>query len=577
MRRFTLILASAMIATSVSAQMPNFDRQRTETNIKVPERLHSGKTSGTAKKAVANAPEISTEVISEQPEGTLKTYARAGKTLSVYAGTAYKEDQAGKTIDIVTAPDGQTIYLKDIISSYSAGTWVKGTIEGNRVHVPLYQCIEYLGSGYGYGYAIAKSNISSGDDSSTYETDLTATEMTFIISNGSTLILDETDGINTDGNPRTILSLIYTDDYKWFGYGDYQSKYYEFDETAKTMPEGLEVEEWNYHCYRYDDGFVYHGATLSAAIDGDKFYIQGLSEADPLSVIEGTINGDKVTFASNQFIGPGSGYMLYFCGGKGQEKEYFDVFTMEYYKDIKYYYSDELVMNYDAEKKTLTTVEDDDAILFHIGSYSDYLKCLKADVKPSLEQNAEEDLAATPATPKISSLDDSNYSNFGWLLLKLNVKIEDTEGNYINPDKLYYIIWVKTGDNAEKFVFTADKYHSFADDGIDELVEVPYNFESFDYTGWPDISVGGTEIYFYSGGFDDYGVQSVYYGGDERRESEIGWYYNFSTGVESVSDSSAAATAVSFFSIDGRKLDSPQKGINIVIMSDGSVRKMMFK
>lgn len=61
-------------------------------------------------------------------------------------------------------------------------------------------------------------------------------------------------------------------------------------------------------------------------------------------------------------------------------------------------------------------------------------------------------------------------------------------------------------------------------------------------------------------------------------------YYYFMTyvldttggsGVECVNEAVSDAVATDYFTIDGRRISAPQKGINIVRMSDGSIRKVM--
>ena len=47
------------------------------------------------------------------------------------------------------------------------------------------------------------------------------------------------------------------------------------------------------------------------------------------------------------------------------------------------------------------------------------------------------------------------------------------------------------------------------------------------------------------------------------------------TGISGVD--AEGATEVSRFTLDGKKLDAPQRGINIVRMSDGTIKKVIVK
>ena len=53
-------------------------------------------------------------------------------------------------------------------------------------------------------------------------------------------------------------------------------------------------------------------------------------------------------------------------------------------------------------------------------------------------------------------------------------------------------------------------------------------------------------------------------------------FYNIETGIKAVS-TSASATEVECYTIDGTRITSPQKGINIIRMSDGTVKKVIVK
>ena len=49
------------------------------------------------------------------------------------------------------------------------------------------------------------------------------------------------------------------------------------------------------------------------------------------------------------------------------------------------------------------------------------------------------------------------------------------------------------------------------------------------------------------------------------------------TGITNISTDAKNAKAESFYSLDGKQLPAPAKGLNIVKMSDGSMKKMMIK
>ena len=92
-----------------------------------------------------------------------------------------------------------------------------------------------------------------------------------------------------------------------------------------------------------------------------------------------------------------------------------------------------------------------------------------------------------------------------------------------------------------------------------------------------DIRYGGAAVFFYSTPADAYGVKSIYKGGNEVRESPIVWYdVKGATGVKDTLTNSSA-TVAEIYSIDGVRRSSMARGLNIVKMSDGSVRKMIVR
>lgn len=54
-------------------------------------------------------------------------------------------------------------------------------------------------------------------------------------------------------------------------------------------------------------------------------------------------------------------------------------------------------------------------------------------------------------------------------------------------------------------------------------------------------------------------------------------FFNITTGIKGVPNTSSSATEVSRHSTDGTRLSAPQKGINIIRMSDGTVKKVLVK
>lgn len=54
-------------------------------------------------------------------------------------------------------------------------------------------------------------------------------------------------------------------------------------------------------------------------------------------------------------------------------------------------------------------------------------------------------------------------------------------------------------------------------------------------------------------------------------------FFFLETGIKNVPNTSSSATESERYSTDGTRLASPQKGINIIRMSDGTVKKVLVK
>ena len=151
------------------------------------------------------------DMITEQPEGNARLYTRTG-TCVYYSSKLYYGDQDGIETTIVYAPDGETIYMLNPVSKFDAGTWVKGTISGNKITIPLHQVVSW-NSSYNAGLMIAWGTFVNGTG---YTTDETVTEATFTI-DGTTITMDNT---SDDGTNMTGMSIIWTDDSSWQGFLD---------------------------------------------------------------------------------------------------------------------------------------------------------------------------------------------------------------------------------------------------------------------------------------------------------------------------------------------------------------------
>jgi hypothetical protein len=263
-------------------------------------------------------------IITEPGEGTVKVYKVAG------SGYDYG-DLVGLsgTTKIVESTDG-FVYIRNIVTYYNTGAWVKGTKSGNTITVPAKQPLFYS-SNYDATISARWSTVSGN---SILPVDETAENFTFTV--------DETaQTISLNGTSESLMiSAIWDDDDSWTGYSVWETVYtYDHDYVAPTIvtvtpPAGLETTTWYTKGQTYSNG-GFRG-TVNLGFDGNDVYVQGIFSDFPEAWMKGTIDGTTVTFKDLQLQGTYQDYTIYAVGTDGSDLTDF-------------------VMTYDAEKGILTS------------------------------------------------------------------------------------------------------------------------------------------------------------------------------------------------------------------------------
>jgi hypothetical protein len=147
-------------------------------------------------------------VITNQPNGNLVTYQRTGSGFYRNEELSKKGDryiyapdikEQGDVVNVVYAPDGQTVYLQDPVYcgyQYNRGTWVRGTISGDKIHVPLGQYVSwdmYYETGDVLVWGSTTLQDYYGDLELEFTPDPNVTEVTYTIANGC-ISLDNSSG-----------------------------------------------------------------------------------------------------------------------------------------------------------------------------------------------------------------------------------------------------------------------------------------------------------------------------------------------------------------------------------------------
>ena len=312
-------------------------------------------------------------IITEPGEGVVKVYTVTGSGYK-YSGQATTQVAQSGTTQIVESEDG-TVYIKDIVSTYKTGAWVKGTKNGNTITVPAKQPINYNSD---YDATLSPRWAAGSGISNPSAADETAENFTFVV--------DEAAGtISLQGTSENLfMAVLWDDDDSYSGNGVYGTVYtYDHDYAAPTTvtvtpPAGLETETWyaSGHTYTQSTGQVAFESTIKVGFDGNDVYLQGVFSNFPDAWMKGTISGSTVTFAGLQVQGTyASTLTIYATGGDNSG-------LIDY------------VMTYDAENKVLSS---ENALFANAAEDQIYFLTYVTDLTISQAAPAEEE--ATTAAP----------------------------------------------------------------------------------------------------------------------------------------------------------------------------------
>lgn len=456
------------------------------------------------------------DIISEQPAGQKVGYSRSGK--AYYASLfGVGSTELNGALGTVVFGDNNKVYIKDIVSQAGLGTWVEGTISGNKITIELPQ---QLGYNYSYGY---------GFQAAVVEYD--AAEGWYVKSANQTVTLNydaATGEISTPaGKLQTgeeLIGIIYDDDDSWAGYGDWNLTFSAVTDPLVEAPAGLQTELYALTSEGYE------GSLVKVGFDGNDVYVQGIDKNLPDTWVKGTISGDKVTFKSGQYVGADevAGYHQYLMSATVTQE--YDDYYGEYY-DVYALADGDIEFSYDAATKTLSA-----STPFLLNAGKDevyYLYAFKsATIKPFQE------VAATPAPPVINELYEGGWrffaSGYGWGYIDFDLQASDVDGNYIMPEKLSYQFYTKVNGEVKPMTISPEDFIYLEE----TMTEIPYGFQE----GWDFYANGAnTTFYYHVVGPEAYGVQAIYRGAGEERRSEIAWADVLDLGAEVQPDAATPA------------------------------------
>ena len=609
MKKLSVLLVATAVAMSASAGV-NFKANHALKSNKV---INTEMTKINAKALKTN--KASYRVVTQQPEGELKSYNRAGQYDYVSNGYLYCGQQDGNRMDIVYGEDGK-VYLKNILCGaanyFGTDSWVEGTIEGNTITVPLGQSIAYVES-YGADILLCWGTTHSGEEENTiyFDRDDRTTEVTYTI-DGQTITMQDTEGSvggdssNIEDYFGTGLSAYWSDDESWTGMIEWNTVLTEREpvvtpDIITEIPEGCQV----YTYYRNSGAIVYSWfyGIMPTATDGKftvafdyqngEVYIQNPAWwHDTYNTwVKGTYTyGDEgviITIPTGQYLtwSDQAEYGVQLVWGSsyvyqdGEDEEGNPAYYMGTLIDER---TTEIQFLIDGDELYLLGTEGDITAEFPewgnatglMTIYSDDQSWTSFEIANRNEYGYAQPFGrivnivpAVPANPTADDFIDSGDIN-GYTRFYFTLPTTDVDGNMIDPEYMSYSVWVDNGNGPELFVFDAASYYY---DLSEDMTEIPY----WIFNGGYDFRANMVYFFMTNEGenplfTENIGIQAHYTVGDVKNSSEIVWLYDNTVSVDEVNAGKTVAS-VRYFNVAGQQMAQPAGlTIKVTTYTDGT-------
>ena len=307
---------------------------------------------------------------------------------------------------------------------------------------------------------------------------------------------------------------------------------------------------------------------VEAMTDNNDIYIKGLFKAEKLANVwvKLTKQGDKAVMSTNQYLGITQ--KEDFKEHDADKSEY-HTFAAAFENETKA--AENLEFNIDATGKltaskllrtSLGRASDDNI------TGEDYIESYEAlTLTPYVEK------AGNPATPKLFYCTSTpNYNNTAnEIKLAFYVKNADVDGNYLNPDKMYYNVYVNGSTEPFKFKKSASQYNYMHEE---EMTNIPFNYKdknNYDFKVSDNLRI----LHFYDSSITRLKVVMVYESDGKKYSSEPLVATLPTDGIESANFNKT--TTEKYYTVDGRQIQKLQKGLNIIKSSNGTTRKVVVK
>lgn len=451
--------------------------------------------------------------------------------------------------EIIVGSDG-SFYLQNPVFTQPIGTWLKGELSDGTVDFTLPQ-------------AMAFAQYEDGTVTRILASVIHQEENTFVAEEGESVVKFSWDGDTLRSiDPTVKIGLILEDTGNWTGYGDWDIEMTVQHDTPSVYNGYADAHDYGLSGYDYNFMYCQDLAFgVKMRIDADKVILSEIPSAPAGSVVIGSIDGDKVSFPT-QYLGIDSVNMCHV---------YFQPLIQHLTFDEQYVYPentcvDSFNLTINREKMTFTA-DEDNAYSINCGK-GDLLTIDTRGMLHGARFNPFD--KNSPATPGIGQIYMYANTNPDWGFACFSYPLKDIDGNYLDPQQLYYRIYL----NDDLLDLDTSVYTGF-DTDEPTVTDIPFLFNNsaniFAFN-WNYMH----QIITYSA-WDKLGIQMVYKAGGEERCSDI--FYSDQTVVptqlEEISDFSGRTLLKSeYYDLTGRQISNPEHGVYIRIdkFSDKTVR-----
>ena len=320
------------------------------------------------------------------------------------------------------------------------------------------------------------------------------------------------------------------------------------------LPAGVKSEPYNLFSFDSDNKYTVRHST-ELAIDGNDIYMTNPYGPDTLQWIHGTLSDGKVTFRP-QYIGVDtrSNLHLSFLPATYVTQQNPD-------GTIGYLYSkaDELVFDFDAEARTLST-DSTAAVAALINGGLDMVNAITGYRNPRLSPFPAQ--AATPSDPVIVML-QAYSEDLGTGMVSFDFFPLDTDGKALPTTRLFYNLYL----DDELLTVGPPDYNN---------VQTPFTNIASNYAD-NEYFFTSQEVHnvYLTRSFDKVGVQVLYRYGDQWYKSKlVSKSLDETNGISGPTGKAEAPVAQTWYDVGGRRVSSPAKGLYLRIShyADGSVK-----